>query len=262
MANYQPVSYQTFGGKFFTRSQHYLFSAADMFCQVSITEMPRAVHHAPLAFLQGDDGFVPVMLQGLQQGENAFVSGDGRWLTPYIPALYRSYPFRALRADADTLVLCFDMDSGLLAPGGEAFFAEDGQPTVFIQQINHFLQQCELDRQRTLALVKLLQQHGLIVPWQLTLQDGDKKRALDGVFRVDEAALNALPAEQLVALRDAGALPMAYMQLLSMHHMSTLAELVRVRMQQQRAQNSVPQSGAELDLSFMNQSDTLRFGTF
>lgn len=262
MANYQPVSQQVFGGKFFSRSQHYLFSAADMFCQLSVTEMTRAVHHAPLAFLQSDDGFVPVMLQGLQQGENAFVAADGRWLMPYIPALYRAYPFRAVRTEADTFVLCFDMDSGLMAPAGEAFFADGGQPSAFIQQVNHFLQQCELDRQKTLAMSNLLQQHGLIVPWQLSLQDGDKKRVLDGIFRIDEAALNALPAEPLAMLRDAGALLMAYTQLLSMHHMSTLAELVKLRAQQRLVQNSAPQVGAELDLSFMNQSDTLSFGTF
>lgn len=81
---------------------------------------------------------------------------------------------------------------------------------------------------------------------------------LQGLFRIDEAAFNALPLEALDALRAAGALPVIYCQLLSMQHLPVLGQLAQIR----AAQNApLPQSGdGDLDLEFLNESGTIKFG--
>lgn len=265
MAQYQPVSRQAFAGKCWQRSSSYQFAAGQRFCPVLLTEVSRAMMFLPLAFVASGEQFVPVVLQALQGEGNAVVAPDGRWLLPYVPAYYRAHPFRALRAENDEFVLCFDMESQLLADSGEAFFQEDGSPAPALTQISNFLQQCEADRQRTAVLTGQLQQLGLIAPWPIKLQDGDTQRDLQGYYRIDETALNALSGEAFLQLRQSGALVMVYSQLLSMQHLSHLAELERAQAQaraQLAAQQAKAAASKELDLSFMSSSDTLNFGTF
>jgi len=261
MPQYQLVSRQAFAGKFWRRSAGYAFAASDTVCALLAQEMPNAVMHMPIAFVLEGEQFVPVALQGLQAGQNAFVAADGRWLLPYIPAAYRGYPFAAVRADNDQYVLCFDMDSGLLGDSGESFFAEDGSPAPFINEVAQFLQSCEQNRSRTLQQATLLKQLGLLTRWPIVVKDGDQEKPLDGIYCIDEAALNALPAEQFERLRQADALVMVYCQLLSRQHLPMLADKLRQQaaIQQQLAASRIAK---DLDLSFMNSGDTLSFGTF
>lgn len=261
MAQYQLVSRQAFAGKFWQRSPDYAFAANDAVCALLAQELPKAVMHMPVAFMAEGEQFVPVALQGLQPGQNAFVAPDGCWLLPYIPAAYRGYPFRVAHADNDQYVLCFDMDSGLLADGGEAFFAEDGSPAPFLNEIAQFLQACEANRTRTLQQAALLKELGLLAPWPITVKDGEQEKQLAGIYRIDETALNGLPVEQFERLRQCGALVMVYCQLLSMQHLARLGDLLRQQAAVQQ-QMAASQTAKELDLSFMSSGDTLSFGTF
>jgi len=78
-----------------------------------------------------------------------------------------------------------------------------------------------------------------------------------GLFRIDEAALNQLPAEAFMELRDAGALLCAYCQLLSMQHLQTLGQLAQVHA---KANAPLPtKNKKELDLSFLEGSETFKF---
>ncbi|MDC7702723.1 SapC family protein [Vogesella indigofera] len=261
MAQYQLVSRQAFAGKFWQRSPDYAFATNDAVCALLAQELPKAVMHMPVAFMAEGEQFVPVALQGLQPGQNAFVAPDGRWLLPYIPAAYRGHPFRVAHADNDQYVLCFDMDSGLLADSGEAFFAEDGSPAPFLNEIAQFLQACEVNRTRTLQQAALLKELGLLAPWPITVKDGEQEKQLAGIYRIDETALNGLPVEQFERLRQCGALVMVYCQLLSMQHLARLGDLLRQQAAVQQ-QMAASQTAKELDLSFMSSGDTLSFGTF
>ncbi len=101
-----------------------------------------------------------------------------------------------------------------------------------------------------------MHKHQLIQPWPIKLQTTAGEQAVEGLFRIDEAALNQLPAEALIELRNTGALLCAYCQLLSMQHLQTLGQLAAARAQAQAA--LLTQNG-ELDLSFLNGSETLKF---
>jgi hypothetical protein len=102
-----------------------------------------------------------------------------------------------------------------------------------------FVSQIERSRVATQAAVDALQAAGLIQPWPLKLQQGDQMRPVEGIHRADEAALNALSDEAFVLLRKAGALPLAYAQLLSMNQLAMLQKSFDVQAklrEQQKAQ--------------------------
>ncbi len=108
---------------------------------------------------------------------------------------------------------------------GEAFFGPDGQPSEAIRQMLEFLGQVSRSQDAADAACALLAQYGLLEPWPLKVRDGERERAVGGLLRVNEAALNTLSADALLALRSGGALALAYAQLLSMGNVSLLGQL-------------------------------------
>ncbi|MFW6380351.1 MAG: SapC family protein, partial [Halorhodospira sp.] len=70
--------------------------------------------------------------------------------------------------------------------------------------------------------------------WPLELHLGEQPQRLGGLYRVDEARLNALEGAALERLRDAGALPIAYAQLLSTGQRRRLEALAQVRQREQQ----------------------------
>jgi hypothetical protein len=105
-----------------------------------------------------------------------------------------------------------------------------------------------------------LQKHQLIQHWPIKLQTTAGEQAVEGLFRIDETALNQLPAEALLELRNTGALLCAYCQLLSMQHLQTFGQLAAAHAQADaKAQAALPTQNGELDLSFLNGSETLKF---
>lgn len=162
-------------------------------------------------------------------------------------------------------VLCVDelagdvRSAGEPLGGGEIFFDAEGRLAASVQKALEFLSLIEESRAVTQQACTALEKHGLIVPWTITLQTETGIRKAEGLFRVDEVTMNALPAEAFLEIRQAGALPIAYAQLLSMQHLQYLADLARSRAEAlQRPVMPVTPSG-DLDLSFLERGDTLRF---
>jgi hypothetical protein len=61
-------------------------------------------------------------------GQNPYVSEVDRWISPYIPAVLRAYPFGIGWNEVDEPLLCIDEASGLVndGDGGELIFTEAG----------------------------------------------------------------------------------------------------------------------------------------
>ncbi len=259
MSSLHPVSVSRHGSRRWLRYSSYAFTAGDAVCPLVAQELPRAAMALPLAFVASGEEVVPVAVLGLQPGRNLFVAPDGRWLGGYVPAAYRGYPFALANTADGQQVLCIDEDSGLLVDReGEAFFAEDARPAAVLADVLNFLTQVATNRQATRHACTLLREHGVVQPWPVKLQTAEGEQAVAGLLRIDEAALNALPAEAFVALRDAGALSLAFCQLLSMQHLAKLGPLAQAH--ERAAQAVAPQPAAELDLEFLNQGGTISFG--
>lgn len=279
MPNIQIVSRQRHSQVRWQAVENYLAVAQDAVVPLVMAELPKAQATMPLAFVvtgEGDSAqYVPVAVLGLGAGRNLWVAPDGRWLGAYIPAAYRSRPFLLANTEQGQQVLCIEEDIGL--PGGdagakgEAFFTEAGEPAPAVATMLHFLTEVETSRAATARICAVLQRHNLFQPWPISVQTEAGNQPLSGLFRINEAAFNALPAEALLQIHEAGALALVFCQLLSMQHLPRLGELAQLHAQAaQAAQVAQAEQAArmqvrttptgELDLEFLNHGGTLRFG--
>lgn len=270
MPNYQAVSFSVHGQQCWRRYTNYAFASRDAVAALTMQEVVKAAMSLPLGFVPEGESFTLVAVQGLASGSNVLVGPDGRWRAAYIPAVYRSYPFQLAKAQEGQTVLCVDVDSGLLLDssatvaqqGAEAFFVE-GAPAPAVQQVMQFLQTVAADRLRTAQVCAHVQALELLEVWPIVLKTEQGEQRVEGLYRISEARFNALPADALKSLQDSGGLALAVCQLLSMQHLSLLAELARQQLTQ--AAGATPggltvNSKGELDLEFLHQADTLNFG--
>lgn len=259
MPQIQVISRERHAQQRWQRYTHYAFAAQEAVVPLAAAELSKAVMSLPLAFVERLGAFVPVAVLGLQAGSNLWVGPDGRWVGPYIPAALRSYPFCLARAEDGQQVLCMDEASGLLSAGpeGERFFNEDGQPTQTMLDIWNFLIQTEQSRATAAAACAALARHQLIRPWPITIQNDAGEQRIEGLFQIDEAALKQLQGEALQELTGAGALAVAYCQLLSIQHLPVLGQLAQARA---KAAAAAPSPARDLNLEFLNRSGTISFG--
>ena len=261
MVDYQVITLERHGLKHWLKHSNYIFAASDALCPLVVQELPKAVLAMPIGFIAEGEHFVPVAVQGLAAGQNLLVALDGRWLAPYVPALYRAYPFQLATMEQGEQVLCIDEASGLISESiGEPFFSADGTPGKAVLEILEFFNQIEVNRQLTRNICAVLQKHGLIQSWPLTVQGEQGEQKVEGLFRIEEAALNGLAADALIEVRNAGGLTMSYCQLLSMQHLPTLGTLAQAHA---AARKSLAEDSFKSDKSnteFMSESGTFSFG--
>lgn len=236
---------------------NYGFARKTTVAPLVLAELSRAVLSMPIGFVRRNDVVQPVALLGFRPEENLFVDADGRWLGPYVPAAFRGYPFRLMAVEADNrLVLCVDEGSGLVGPNeSEAFFGPDGHPTERVRKVLDFLTQVAADYETTLRATAALDQAQLLVPWPLEVREEGKTRKVEGLLRVDEQALQKLDGAALASLRDAKALALGYISLLSMQHVAVLGELAKRKQAEEAKLRSVfadsfAPSAANEDMTF------------
>lgn len=250
MSKLTAITPDPFATKAWKRIADYHFAAQLNIIHVVAAELPHLVPTMPLGFVQTGSTFNLVAICSLQPNTNQYVAPDGRWLSSYIPAALRGYPFRLAKVEGrEESILCVDEESGVVveAGQGEAFFDASGVPAQAVQGILNFLTQVERSQQATQAAVGALQASGLIQPWPLNLQQGDRVVPVEGLFRIDEAALNALPDEDFLKLRSTGGFAVAYAQLLSMNQLSALQKLdqIQAELKAQAAAQTKALSGLE-----------------
>lgn len=213
----------------------YSFAQHESLLPLVADELPHALATMPIGFRKTEKGrFELVGVMSLEAQQNLFVHPDGRWIGGYKPAVLRGYPFRLLpEQDGERLVLCFDDESGLRIQNvnqqGESFFAENGELSPLLAKILDFLTQYEKQRRLVQQGVDALAKQQLIIPWEIKVQDNDNVTPLEGLYRVDEAALHELPSIAFDSLNKRNAISVAYAQLFSQHRISVLSRLYQLR---------------------------------
>jgi len=264
MSQLAVITREEFATKAWRRYPSYAFAAQSNILPVVVAELAKLVPAMPLGFVKTEDTFQLVAITSLQPDTNLFVTPDGNWIGDYVPTAVRASPFQLVKPqDREESVLCFDESSGLLvdAGQGEAFFDED-EPSQAVKDILNFLSETEKSRVLTQQLVDALQAADLIQPWPLNLQQGEQTVPIEGLFRIDESALNTLPENTFLSLRRIGALPLAYAQLLSMNQLGVLqkAAEVQARIREQIQARAASQAPAVADFGFrLLEGETLRF---
>jgi len=244
MTEFTAIAPESHAQKAWKNVTDYGFSSENAIIQLVGAELSDAALAMPTGFIVHEAGYQLVAITSLQSGQNLYVAPDGKWLGTYIPSALRAYPFRLLKHEsAEKPVLCINEASGLVVEGveeGNDFFDDENQPTQGIKDILNFLTEVEASRVATQRAVNVLADAGLITSWVINLKQGEKDVPVEGLFRIDEAALNKLDDEDFLAVRGAGGLVLAYAQLFSMKQLVILERLGRLQgqiFQQQTAQS-------------------------
>ena len=247
MPRYELITKSGFAAQAWRRVDSYAFAATDAVAPLVVQELSKACMSLPIAFIRQNDAFVPHAVQGLEPGRNLFMV-NGKWVAPYTPAVYRGYPFAVTAGENDQLHLCIDMDSGLVGAGegfDQPFFDEAGEAAQPVKDALNFLQQIHRNRAVTQRVCAALAAEDLFQPWPLKVQGPEGERRVDGLFRIDEARLNSLDPEALARVQQAGGLPVAYCQLLSMSNIQTLGLIQRKLAE---VKNRMPEMTDQIDV--------------
>lgn len=264
MSDFVPVSRERHADRHWRRSTRFDFAREVVVAPFAAAETARIALAYPLTFLKENDAFVPVALLSLDGQKNLFVAPDGRWLGGYLPALLRGHPFALLPSTDDNLVLCIDEASGLTqgAETGTPFFEDDGTIAAPTRSVLDFLTNLEKNRFAARQVLTRLNALGLVMPWDITVTSPTGPQKVVGLHRIDEAALNALPAADFAGLRADGAIGMAYGQILSTQNLDTLVRLSEVHAAHDAADRTLLQQAftgpdtSDLDIDWGMFADT------
>lgn len=231
MVNIVPVDRERHAGKGWRRPPNYNFAAKDAVVALVASEFLQAALALPIGFVEQSGFFVPVMLTSPVPNRNVTVGPTGQWFVGYVPAVLRAYPF-SLRSSGEKETLCIDEDSGLVVDADnttEKFFQADGSWSLTIASIVELLRHVDQSRRVTNRAIVALSDAGLIKNWPLIVPVGDQQIPVNGLYCIDEAALDALDDAGLIEVRRA--LPMAYVQIFSMGQVGVLSRLASIQHQ-------------------------------
>jgi len=202
------------------------FAAQVHMASLMQAEMVRAAAAYPIVFVEDrdSDGFRPMALFGLREGENVFVAADGRWLGSYIPAVIRSYPFALSRVHPDGRpAVCIDAASELVSlTEGAALFDASGAATPALEEARGYLSQLRQMQLVTNAFCRALAERNLFTPFSIRVRRGDDTLEVDGCYVVNEERLDGLPDDRLSGLRQPGWLASLYAHRVSLEQIERL----------------------------------------
>lgn len=187
--------------------------------------------HFPIVFqlVEGDVGFQPVALFGLEEGQNLFLAPGG-WDASAMPMALQREPFLVGRAPDDSLQLHIDLDSPrIVRPEegdvGTALFLPHGGFSEYLDHAVRLMESLHAQAQQLPAFIEALTGLQLLEPFVFDLEmPGGEQARLTGLFTINEERVAALPSAALEALARAGHLLPIYMQIASLAQLPVLAE--------------------------------------
>jgi hypothetical protein len=223
-----PVSHGRHGDWSVEVGANYGFSRTVNSVPLMAVEFASAAAEYAIVFAGTGDVVMPTAVLGLRNEENLYLSKDEGWQAKYIPAFVRRYPFVfSSPDDGKTFTLCIDEKfPGFNQHGrGERLFTDDRKPTPYVENVMKFLQQYQLEFQRTQAFCKKLKDLNLLEPMraQVSLDTGERM-SLAGFSAVDRARLKTLSAEALAELVRTDMLELVYTHVISLRNFAGMRE--------------------------------------
>ncbi len=210
---------------------HYQFAAKLNSVLTVGQEFLEAAKFFPVVFSRNESRqMVPVSILGLKTGENLFIDEAGRWRDgAYVPAFFRRYPFiLASNVGPDSsFAVCVDSSyKGFGDKKGMLLFDRDGNQTAEFKKVIEFLQNYQLQFEKTKAFISLIEEYGLFkeVKANITLPTG-AKIGFTGLLMVDEEALLGLADDRVLNLFREGYLTWIYAHLYSLSNFRSLMAL-------------------------------------
>jgi len=230
--NLVPVNRERHGSKAIRSIDGFDFAKGFHLASLMVHEFTRAASVYPIVFVEDPnaDSFRPIVLLGLDAGENLFVGNDGKWQASYIPAIIRRYPFALARIeqDADQFTVCVDEDSSLLADdsdGAQRLFDENGEPTEVIERVKRYLGELQQMEVFTQGFCEFLSSHNLFTPLNMRVRQGQALKQITGCYVVNEERLNNLSEAAYLEMREKRYMAAVYAHLTSLSQIERLSML-------------------------------------
>ena len=194
-----------------------------------VHEFARAASVYPIVFLEDKekDEFRPVVLLGLEAGENLFLAEDGSWNASYVPAIIRRYPFALARLgeDEDQFTVCLDEKSDFVsAEEGQPLFDDEGEPTAVVENVKRYLGEMQQMEVFTQQFCHFLSEHNLFNPLNMRVRQGETMRNVTGCYVVNEERIYNLSDKLFLEIRDKRYLAPMFSHLTSLAQIERLAK--------------------------------------
>lgn len=185
----------------------------------------------PLVFIRNKQNgdFIPGAMMGLKNGINLYCQTP-EWRPVFIPSSFTIAPLSVSRLDPDSdeADIAIDEQSPLLSETvGEPLYQSDGLATDYLKmRIEHVVKVTHQSVQ-AVALCRYLAEKRLLTSQSLKLQhtENSPKYEVEGMFMIDEEALENLSNEEFQKLRERGLLPPIYAHLTSLQQIGRLTYL-------------------------------------
>jgi hypothetical protein len=194
-------------------------------CIITGTEFYAAAKSQPIVFTKNENGeYMALALMGLISEKNLFTNEDGSWrVGEYVPAFVRRYPFIYIQHSGDSLTLAVDHGhKAVNKRKGEALFNADGEPSAYTQRVMDFLSQYQEASIRTQAMIKLLDDKGLLEDATAKLVQNGEPATLTGFKRVNEEKLSELSDTDILELIKSGVYKWIVAHLMSLSNFKKL----------------------------------------
>ncbi|CAG1771925.1 hypothetical protein BAC3_02193 [uncultured bacterium] len=224
--NIVPITHEQHKNKKIRPISNFDFAKQFNIASIMVHEFSRAASTYPIVFLEDKDRdeFRPVVLMGLETGENLFIR-DGRWDASYIPAIIRRYPFALAKTSeqGDNYTVCLDNSSELInETEGEPLFNNDGTPSEMMERVKRYLAELQQMDKFTQEFCQFLQEHNMFTPLNMKVRQQDEIKNITGCYVVNEERLNNMSDEGFLAFRKKQFLPAMYAHLISLAQIERL----------------------------------------
>jgi hypothetical protein len=224
-----PVTREQHQNKKIRQIQGFGFASSFHIASVMAHEFARAASIYPVVFLedQEKDEFRPVVLMGLDVGENLFVDASGKWAASYVPAIIRRYPFALATTDQEgRFTVCIDEASELISETeGVPLFNDNGEPAEPLENVKRYLGELQQMDAFTRDFCHHLTTLNLFTPLNMRVRQSDQVKNINGCYVINEERLNSLSTDRFVELREKQYLPAIYAHLVSLAQIERLVML-------------------------------------
>ena len=228
--NIQPLSSDTHRN-WSVQVEDYSFVSHLISAPVLATEIPFASGEFPIVFsaTSNEGEYIPLAIMGLKDGENLMLNEKSQFVTRYIPAFIRRYPF-VLGGDKanDTMALCIDADSKAIVKDGSKgrrLFEESGEQSSHLKEVVEFLKDYQYRAEMTKVFCKRLHELDLLEPMQANITFKGREDAnmnLTGFFVVKREKLKALSDADALDLFKKDGLELIYSHMQSLSNLNHL----------------------------------------
>lgn len=209
------------------KNTDYLFAKNETMCELVYGELAKASSIFPVAMVRIDNIPKLIAMLSVLPNQNCFVSPDGRFLAAYVPRIINQYPFTLYPMNGER-ILCIE-ESALASKtqvNTHMLYEENGNPSALLQSYTQIWEEYRTQQVATDEAMQALDDAGIFCEWDISLEDDEGFKKIEGIYRIDEDKMRSLDGNILSALVKSGALGIAYAQILSRNNINFLKDKV------------------------------------